>query len=401
MRYLVVGTFGISLGIAAHAATPAATALPIAQGIWIASTDKCGTAYSGMVYDGRRWGQVYYYGEGGSLGPVAEFETVVGSSAVKGGFTNMKLTNAGGAGYFHVKSLGGDRMILRTGAPGRNSIDVWDETLVRCNFTSLSPRMQAAVRKFAPTVAVGAPAVQTAQTPPAVATSPAAAWKVTPIKGGSLAIYGGKGLVRSLTVTCAPDGGGEIFIETNARARSSRMTVVFRSDDGGQPALALDYFAKQDIWAGKLSSVVAGSLMYGNAITVDMGALGKDRISLAGSGTAIRTAMNQCLFEPATATPALAPLGISPGYYAPEGELCGDANGLFYYDGRRYGMIYDSAAGGVGPIGRPRKVGKQWQLSDGSRVEPRGPGKISWSYEESAPYRLCPTASIPMGKRVR
>lgn len=124
--------------------------MPIDRGFWINATDKCGAATNGYAYDGKRWGAVYYYGPQASLGPIAEMEAIGRTTALKDGFTNMQLGPTGGVGYFHVKSLAPDRMTLRTGAPGPEGIQVMDDTLIRCNFALLSPKMQSAMRRFVP-----------------------------------------------------------------------------------------------------------------------------------------------------------------------------------------------------------------------------------------------------------
>lgn len=142
------------LAVSGPAATQAEIALPIAKGLWINAPDTCATATNGYVFDGARWGAVYYYGPDGSMGPVAEMETIGRTTPLKDGFTNMQLGESEGAGYFHVKSLDPDRMMLRTGAPGPEGIQVMDDTLVRCSFAAMSPKMKAAIKRFAPTLAV-------------------------------------------------------------------------------------------------------------------------------------------------------------------------------------------------------------------------------------------------------
>jgi hypothetical protein len=124
--------------------------MPIDKGFWINATDKCASVTNGYAYDGKRWGAVYYYGPNASLGPVAELEAIARTTALNDGFITMQLGPTEGVGYFHVKSLGFDRMMLRTGAPGPGGIQVMGDMLIRCSFASLSPRMQSALRRFAP-----------------------------------------------------------------------------------------------------------------------------------------------------------------------------------------------------------------------------------------------------------
>ena len=139
---------------AVSAQTP--ISLPIAQGLWISAASKCATVTNGYLFDGARWGAIYYYGPNGSMGPVAELETIGSTTLGKDGFTNMQLGETEGVGYFHVKSLAPGRMILRTGAPGPEGIQVMDDTLMRCPFASLSPKMKVALKRFAPVLATAA-----------------------------------------------------------------------------------------------------------------------------------------------------------------------------------------------------------------------------------------------------
>jgi hypothetical protein len=129
------------------------TSLPIAQGLWINAAGKCATVTNGYLFDGARWGAVYYYGPNGSMGPVAELEKIGRATLRKDGFTNMQLGETEGAGYFHVKSLAPGRMILRTGAPSPEGIQVMDDTLMLCTFASLSPKMKVALKRLAPALA--------------------------------------------------------------------------------------------------------------------------------------------------------------------------------------------------------------------------------------------------------
>lgn len=148
--------FILVLAMLAGSAPTAAQAveMPIAKGMWIGATEKCGAATSGYAYDGTRWGAVYFYGPKGSMGPAIELEPITQARPVAGGFTAMQFGGYDGVGYFHVKALAADRMILRTGAPGPEGIQVMDDTLVRCAFGALSPRMQAALKHAAPAIAV-------------------------------------------------------------------------------------------------------------------------------------------------------------------------------------------------------------------------------------------------------
>ncbi|NIJ37208.1 hypothetical protein FHR22_001892 [Sphingopyxis panaciterrae] len=128
--------------------------LPIARGFWINAADQCASATNGYAFDGARWGAVYFYGPGGSMGPAIELEAITQTRPVAGGFTYMQFGGYDGVGYFYVKSLGPDRMMLRTGAPGPEGIQVMDDTLVGCGMGVLSAKMQTALRRAAPALPV-------------------------------------------------------------------------------------------------------------------------------------------------------------------------------------------------------------------------------------------------------
>lgn len=127
--------------------------LPIAKGLWVSAASPCATVSNGYVFDGTRWGAIYFYGPNGSMGPAVELEKIGRTTALKNGFTNMQLGETEGVGYFHVKSLTPNRMILRTGAPSPEGIQVMDDTLVRCGFATLSPKMKTALKRIAPVLA--------------------------------------------------------------------------------------------------------------------------------------------------------------------------------------------------------------------------------------------------------
>ncbi|MFZ5726682.1 MAG: hypothetical protein ACOY4C_09720 [Pseudomonadota bacterium] len=127
--------------------------LPIAAGFWTNDDQRCASARYGYIFDGKRWGSVYYYGPSGNLGPVAELQQITQTRAVEDGFTQMQFGGYDGAGYFRVKPTGVDRALYRVGVPFREDIQVSDEALIRCPYQAMSPKMKAAMRRFAPALA--------------------------------------------------------------------------------------------------------------------------------------------------------------------------------------------------------------------------------------------------------
>lgn len=66
----------------------------------------------------------------------------------------MQFGGYDGVGYFQVKSLGPNRMMFRTGAPGPEGVQVMDDILVRCDPAATSPKMQAALKRSVPALTV-------------------------------------------------------------------------------------------------------------------------------------------------------------------------------------------------------------------------------------------------------
>ena len=52
-----------------------------------------------------------------------------------------------------LHATGTDRALYRVGAPFREDIQVSDEALIRCPYQAMSPKMKAAMRRFAPALA--------------------------------------------------------------------------------------------------------------------------------------------------------------------------------------------------------------------------------------------------------
>jgi len=108
---------------------------------------------------------------------------------------------------------------------------------------------------------------------------------------------------------------------------------------------------------------------------------------------------------PEGASRPVAPLGLAAGYYVEEGSPCSaPSGGIYYYDGRRYAMIYPSTpeTSETSPVGHPHRSGHGWDMDDGSRVEVLSPTRMRFTYEETGPpMRLCPTSRLPANIRVR
>jgi hypothetical protein len=154
MRYLLTAIAAVLVAATpAHAQSKpqAAIRMPIAPGLWTDTFRKipCAKVTSGYVFDGKRWGSFYFYGPNSTLGPNAELEPITATKAVAGGFTQMQFGGYDTPGTMRVKSLDANRALYRVNSGGQES----DEELIRCAFNTLSPRMQAGLRKHAPAIA--------------------------------------------------------------------------------------------------------------------------------------------------------------------------------------------------------------------------------------------------------
>src|SRR3546814_20991964 len=98
--------------------------LPIAKGFWTNDNQKCATVRYGYIFDGTRWGSVYYYGPTGNLGPAAELRPITPTRAVEGGFTQMQFGGFDGARYFRVQAAGTPPAPYRVGEPFRRARQV-------------------------------------------------------------------------------------------------------------------------------------------------------------------------------------------------------------------------------------------------------------------------------------
>lgn len=138
--------------------------------------------------------------------------------------------------------------------------------------------------------------------------------------------------------------------------------------------------------------------------------------SLGGSTAALRSLEKACAgaasgaaaSQASTMTP-VGPLGIVPGYYVDEFASC-SAPGFdsFYYDGKRFALLRGNGPeeyekNEVGPLGKVRKLGKVWELTDwGMQIAVLSPTRIQPTIQDTGPpMRWCAADQIPANFRVR
>jgi hypothetical protein len=134
-------------------------------------------------------------------------------------------------------------------------------------------------------------------------------------------------------------------------------------------------------------------------------------LPLGGSTSALKAVTTACATgKPAgTGTVAAAaqqpvpPLGIVPGYYVTEAESCSDPTTVFFYDGKRIGLMGGSKEESfVEPVGPAKRQGRQWFLANWEMlVEALAPTRIQREVQDvGSPERLCPADAIPARFRV-
>jgi len=142
--------------IAAPAMAQPEISMPIPRGLWTAAIEPCHNTTHLNVYDGKRWGSVYYLDDDNDEGARAAFENIVETRAAPLDFTEMRFGFSGAASYIHIEPFRSDGMIYRTGGPTEQGFVVKDEVLYLCDYSKLSRKMQKAVKAHAPEFAVPA-----------------------------------------------------------------------------------------------------------------------------------------------------------------------------------------------------------------------------------------------------
>lgn len=204
---LFIGSAFLLFPLQAHAAGK----LPIAEGVWVDEAGNCATSFGVTIYDGNNFGGIYYYGEGHSLGPSTGINPIVRTATGKNGYTNAWYDNNSNIeGDLSIKPVGTSGYITRWVNYGNGRMgglpEVSLERSKKCGFAQLSPKMQAAVRKFAPKLApTGLSPVTTRVATQAALPAPVAPLNIRP----------GHYLPQG---TACSDGGGMIFYYDGKRS---------------------------------------------------------------------------------------------------------------------------------------------------------------------------------------
>lgn len=376
--------------------------LPIPEGVWVDVATQCGSATQTYVHGGGRFGHIYFFGPNASMGPSDETEAVTATGRGTNGYTVVNDSS------IEVRPLANGRIAVR--AYSRAQGEIWVETMRACPVETLSPRMREAVARH-----VRAPATVPAAAAPGTPSGPQARWQVARVSEGGIAAYvNGTPALPALIFRCDRGAATIAFNTPGDYATGPRQFAFSGARDERRVIITFVRDARSaGAWVARPDAAIR-ALFSGAEPVVLVRTEGRSiaTLSLDGAGAAIGQALADCPATAAAPTPAtpqtaapVAPLGVAPGYYVEEGQPCrSPTGGVFFYDGRRYGMMYppDTGPDVVGPIGRPTRRGNAWVLNDGSQVLVLSPTRLRWAYEEMGPpRRLCAAAEIPAGARVR
>lgn len=121
-------------------ATPAGAQgvrLPIANGVWVKTGDACGAATNVFVNLAGRFGSLYFYGTGYSMGPADETEALTRTSPGADGFTIVNT------GPLQVAARPNGQAQVR--AVSASDGVAWVETVKLCAAPTLLPRLRQAL----------------------------------------------------------------------------------------------------------------------------------------------------------------------------------------------------------------------------------------------------------------
>lgn len=122
------------------AADAQAVRLPIAEGVWVKTDTPCDKAFIAHVYATGRFGTVYFYGSGQSMGPANETEQLTRVSKGAGVFTMVN------EGPLEVLPRPGGEALVRAYSPSQGP--QWTDTVRLCTAATLSPKMRQGLTRI-------------------------------------------------------------------------------------------------------------------------------------------------------------------------------------------------------------------------------------------------------------
>lgn len=377
--------------------------LPFADSIW-ADTEGgigCNRAEQVFIYAGNAEHRVSIGFPNAGVAPGDSADQFTSSKAGKNGYYEV----TGQYGSYKLKVLPNGRLERREWSYYANGSEELVDVRQKCAFSQLSPALQKLVAQYVPSAAAAAAPTAAPVAPAAVATGP---WSVT---ADSMAMYKGTGNVQAILLSCNQDGTANVVMQLKPAFKQKSLSVNFASPMSGGYTEAIAYSPEHKLWLGRLHSPSIDKFIHDESLSVELPGMRGEQISLAGSSKAIKAAMQSCLYGPSgTPGTAVAPFGLASGYYVADGNLCTDPASIYFYDGKRFGMLNGNAPdpqfpndprGELWPIGKPKKVGKVWKMSDGSTVEPTSATRFVFTFEEGVAVRWCPAEQIPAYARVQ
>lgn len=418
----VVAGLAVSAGLA-QTGKPS-TKLPVAPGAWIGAQENCAAARYINLYDGQRWGTVSFVTNDAREKAAGGLTPIVRTRTLKSGFTEVweqdQYASPNDRSNFQVRPTGNGRMIMRSVAPDSGRIQsnggrdiITDDAMKSCAFTSLAPRVQAAIREFAP--GLDPRSGKAPSTAGALASN--LRWSKHNFPDGPAAGAAGARSLMDFYVRCR--GGApvaEIMDMSGRRALNVRFTGTA---SGTSAVLAFQPIPRNSMQLRARLTPAAIALLRGRdpAVKVFVNNAPDGEISLMDAADALQHVAGQCpalgsarpsapAAPTSNAMPApVPPFNIAPGHYTEEAVPCGSTSGgLFYYDGRRWAFIDLSGprANSFTPTAKSRKTKRGWYL-DYSELARLGPGRVKIFDDNVGDtiYRWCPASSIPAGQRVR
>lgn len=256
-------------------AQTATTGLPVAEGAWVDVAEPCGRATGGYIYAGHRWGDFSQWGDG-QVGGGADPITSLGRA--EGGFIRIN------GGPIDVKPLPDGRAIVRAFSLAEG--EIWRTTVRRCASESLAPQFRATVA--AALTAPAAPAVYV----PGEGTG---RWQMAGTAPNLFAIYAGSGRIEMLALGCDADGTVNINLRLRGETRAAQTRLAVEYVDGNTASYTAVFHSRDhDMWSGKANEGIIDTLDQESAIVLNLGPEGSERIPLAGSSAAIRSALAAC-----------------------------------------------------------------------------------------------------------
>lgn len=276
MRFPVLALAALTLATPVAAQVSAVNerkpGLPIAEGLWVETSQKCSTAKNFWVYHGFTFGSTQSEGPRG-----IEFEQIETLVRTSDGYIRIN-------GELEIKANANGTATLRAVSLAEG--EIWRETLRRCNENELSQWMRDTAQS-----------IRTVPNAPAVFVPEKAkgSWSIGGTGADRLALYSGDGLIESVALGCADAKSITIGVKLRRAAPidATRLNIVYEEGNVAS-GTAIYRVSDTNQWVGAAGEGIVDTLDTQSTIILDMGPVGSEQISLTGSRAAIRPALAAC-----------------------------------------------------------------------------------------------------------